>query len=321
MTNSAAALFLATTVLIAGCQRGAGNGSGSAASGGSTTDTIVVFNAGSLNGPFRAVLDSFARATPVVIQQEGAGSLETARKLTDLQRIPDVLGLADYQVFPDLLMPKYVTWYAQFARNRMVIAYSDHSKFANGLTAQNWPAILQKPGVEVGRADPNQDPNGYRTLITLQLAERYYKMPGLYKRLTRDVRNVRPKSVDLVALLQAGELDYIWAYESVAIAAKLKYLQLPDSINLGEPADSAAYATASAVVRGKTPQDSVTFKGQPIVFGVSIPLTAPHQATAIRFLTYLLSADGRRILHAAQLDALNPPVFVGAGIPAPLHTQ
>jgi molybdate/tungstate transport system substrate-binding protein len=317
VSGAAVALLLATTVPIIACQRGAGGGA--SAGGAAATDTLVVFNAGSLTRPFGAVLDSFSHATPVVVQQEGAGSLETARKLTDLQRIPDVIGLADYEVFPNLLMPKQVTWYAQFARNRMVIAYGEHSKFAADLTAQKWPLVLQRPGVEVGRADPNQDPNGYRTLMTLQLAERYYKMPGLYKRLTRDVRNVRPKSVDLVALLQAGELDYIWAYESVATAAMLKYLQLPDSIDLGEPADSAAYAVASVVVRGKTPQDSVIFHGQPIVYGVSIPVAAPHAAIAQHFLGFLLSPDGQRILRAAQLDALNPPVFIGDGVPAALR--
>lgn len=114
-------------------------------------------------------------------------------------------------------------------------------------------------------------------------------------------------------------MDYIWAYESVATAAKLHYLQLPDSIDLGEPADSAAYAKASAVVRGKTPRDSVVFRGQPIVYGVSIPAAAPHEAVAERFLLFLLSADGRRILHAAQLDALDPPIFVGDSVPTALR--
>ena len=173
-----AAVLVALPTLIVGWQP---NGEPGVARG-TTTDTLVVFNAGSLTAPFRAVLDSFVHKTPVVVQQEGAGSLETARKLTDLHRIPDVIGLADYEVFPNLLMPGQVTWYAQFARNRMVIAYTNRSKFADSLTAQTWPVIFERPGVEVGRADPNQDPNGYRTLITLQLAERYYKVPGLYAR-------------------------------------------------------------------------------------------------------------------------------------------
>ena len=88
------------------------------------TDTITVFDAGSLALPIKVALDSFAVRTHTVVQQENAGSLETARKLTELGRIPDVIALADYEVFPRYLMPTHVTWYVQFARNRMVITYS-----------------------------------------------------------------------------------------------------------------------------------------------------------------------------------------------------
>jgi molybdate/tungstate transport system substrate-binding protein len=313
LTAAVAIVLLAATAV--GCRQEAKL----AAKGGPGADTLIVFNAGSLNEPLRAVLDSFRQQTPAVVQQEGAGSLETARKLTDLHRIPDVIGLADYEVFPSLLMPEQVTWYAQFARSRMVIAFTGVSKFATEVTSQNWPVVLSRPGVEVGRADPNQDPNGYRTLLTLQLAQAYYKMPGLYARLTRDTRNVRPKSVDLVGLLQGGELDYIWAYESVVTAARLKFLRLPDAIDLGEPSDSAAYAKVAVTVRGKTPEDSVIFHGQPIVYGISIPLAAPHRAVAERFLEFLLSPTGRRIMRATQLDALEQPAFVGEGVPAPLR--
>src|SRR5919202_4355373 len=74
--------------------------------------TLVVYNAGSLARPLRTALDTFAAHNGVTIQQENAGSLETARKLTELHKIPDIIGLADYEVFPQLLMPQYVTWYA-----------------------------------------------------------------------------------------------------------------------------------------------------------------------------------------------------------------
>jgi molybdate/tungstate transport system substrate-binding protein len=303
-------------VIAVGCKREGKP----AASTAHIADTLVVFNAGSLNEPLRAALDSFVHQTPAVVQQEGAGSLETARKLTDLQRIPDVIGLADYEVFPSLLMPGQVTWYAKFARNRIVIAYSARSKFRDEITPQNWPTILGRPGVEAGRADPNQDPNGYRTLMTLQLAETYYHAPGLYTRLTRDTRYVRPKSVDLVGLLQTGELDYMWAYESVATAANLHFVRLPGAIDLGEPTDSAAYARASVTVRGKTPNDSVVFHGQPIVYGISIPLLAPHRAVAEQFMAFLLSPQGRRIMRSTHLDALEQPIFAGEGVPPLLRS-
>jgi molybdate/tungstate transport system substrate-binding protein len=280
-------------------------------------DAIVVFNAGSLARPLRAALDTFALRENVRVEQESAGSLETARKLTDLHRTPDLIGLADYKVFAELLMPRYVTWYAQFARNRMVLAYTERSHHAAEIDSMNWWRIISAPGVQVGRADPNLDPNGYRTVIVLELAERYYHHPGLTDSALRNsaAHVVRPKEVDLMGLLQAGELDYIWSYESVAQATGLRYVRLPDAIDLGNPADSTAYAQAAVRVTGKTPRDSITFRGEPILYGVSIPRDPPHPQLAERFAAFLLSADGRRILRREYLDALEPPRLVGDGAP------
>jgi molybdate/tungstate transport system substrate-binding protein len=281
---------------------------------------IVVFNAGSLARPLRAALDSFAARAGVRVEQENAGSLESARKLTELGRVPDVIALADAEVFPQLLVPGETSWYAEFARNRMVLAYTPRSRFAGEMSTADWWRVLLRPGVEVGRADPNLDPNGYRTLLVLQLAERFYGEPGLAARLLAAApeRNVRPKEADLVGLLQAGELDYVWSYESIAQGAGLRYVTLPAKIDLGAPAESAYYAQASVRVRGRTPRDTVTFRGRPIVYAFSVPRAAPHRALAERFAEFLLSADGRRALRAARLDALERPVIVGTGAPAAL---
>jgi molybdate/tungstate transport system substrate-binding protein len=282
--------------------------------------TIVVFNAGSLARPLRAALDTFATRERVRVEQENAGSLETARKLTELHKIPDVIALADYEVFPQILMPEHVSWYAQFAHNRMVLAYTPRSRFASEISTDNWWKVVQRQGVQVGRADPNLDPNGYRTLLTMQLAEKYYREPGLYARLlaTAPPRNVRPKEADLVGLLQAGELDYIWSYESLARGTGLELVHLPDSIDLGSPADSAFYAQAVVRVTGKTPADTVTFRGQPIVYGLTIPSGAPHPEIAERFVEFLLSGDGKRVMRDARLDVLDEPVIVGTGAPEPV---
>lgn len=287
------------------------------AGGGPAGETLVVYNAGSLARPLRAALDTFAVRAQVRIDQESAGSLETARKLTELHKIPDVIALADFEVFPQLLMPGQVQWYVQFARNRMTIAYTARSRFAGEMTGANWWRVLLRNGVQVGRADPNLDPNGYRTLLSMQLAEKLYRQPGLYQRLlaAAPARNMRPKEADLVAVLQAGELDYIWSYESLAQAAGLDYVNLPDSVDLGSPADSSFYARAAVSVVGRTPGDTIVFHGQPIVYGLSIPTAAPHPKLAERFLSFLLSADGRRVLRAARLDALEAPVLVGTGAP------
>ena len=278
---------------------------------------LIVFNAGSLARPLRSALNSFSATSGVSVAQENSGSIEAARKLTELHKIPDVLGVSDYEVIPNLLMPEYATWYVGFARNRMVLAYTDHSKGARDDATGAWWEILLRPGVEVGRAEPSLDPNGYRTLLTLQLAERFYRQPGLAVRLLANApaRNVRPKESELVALLEAGTLDYIWSYESIARGAKIRYLKLPSEIDLGSPDDSATYAAVSVRIAVKTPRDSLVVKGQPILYALTIPRATLHPELAERFDAFLLSAKGRRILRAADLDALDRPTVVGTGVP------
>jgi molybdate/tungstate transport system substrate-binding protein len=278
---------------------------------------LVAFNAGSLARPLRAALDSFAAREGVQVLQESAGSLESARKVTELGKTPDIIALADEDVFSQLLMPVHVSWYLRFARNRMVIAYTPRARYAADITEANWWQVLQRAGVETGRSDPQLDPNGYRTLLVLQLAERHYAQPGLAEGLLRAMpaRNVRAKEADLVGLLQAGEFDYIWSYESMARNLGLRFVQLPTAIDLSSSADSAQYATSSVRVRGKG-ADSVTFTGRPIVYALSIPLSAPHRALAEQFVRYLRSAEGRRIMRAEGLDALEAPSVVGTGAPA-----
>lgn len=304
--------------VAASCGKPAPKSAADSTAAGAAGGAIVVFTAASVALPIRAALDTFAAREHVTVDQENGGSLDIARKLTELHQIPDVVVLADYDVFRRLLMPDQTTWYADFARNRMVLAFTDKSKFASEVDSANWPKILQRPGVELGRANPDLDPNGYRTLLTMQLAERYYKQPGLYDTLIKlsPAKNVRPKEADLVGVLQAGEFDYIWSYESLARATKLRYIRLPSAIDLGTPGDTDIYAKASVRVAGKTPRDTLTIKGEPIVYALSIPKAAPHPEVAERFVAFLLSPEGRALMRATRLDALGTPVITGSGAPA-----
>lgn len=278
---------------------------------------LSVMNAASLTRPMHALLDSFVARTGGKYELEPGASLEIARRMTELHRTPDVVLLADPEVFPQLLMPQYVRWYTLFARNRIVLAYTSGSRGAAEINGGNWRTVITGKGVEVGRADPNTDPSGYRTLLTMQLAERHYHESGLYARLVAGApkRNVRPREADQVALLQTHELDYIWTYQSLAENDGLKYVKLPDEIDLGNPADSVAYSTVTARVPGKRPGDTLTVRGAPILFALTIPERAENRALAEKFVAYLLSAEGRRVLRAQHLDALDQPVTVGRRAP------
>ncbi len=282
---------------------------------------LTVFNAGSLARPLREALTAWAATDPgVEVAQENAGSLESARKLTELHKVPDVIALADEAIFPALLMPRDVTWYAAFARNEMVLAYTPRSIGAAEITPSNWAEVLQRPGVRTGRSDPALDPNGYRTLMVTELEERRAGKPGLAARLlaAMPARYIRPKEADLVALLQAGELDYAWSYRSLAQGAGLKWVELPPEVDLSDPAREALYATVSVKVAAagshdprRTTQDSLTIRGAPILYALAIPSDAPNPAAAREFVRWLLGPEGRAVLTRNGFTVLDRPMVRG----------
>jgi molybdate/tungstate transport system substrate-binding protein len=281
---------------------------------------LDVWAAASLARPVRAALDSFTARTGVATRLETQASLELARRITELGETPDVLLLADRGVFPALLAPRHVDRWTLFARNRIVVAWGTGARHADEFArADRWWEILERPGVEVGRADPATDPSGYRTLLVFQLAERHYGVAGLAARLLAAAppRNVRPREADQIALIEAGELDYVWTYENLARAARLPYRALPATVDLGTTADSIAYGAAQVRVPGRTPGDSVTFRGEPIAYALAVPLRAAQPEAARRLTAFLLSSDGQRIMRAQALDALATPVEVTASTSEP----
>ena len=284
-------------------------------------DTVLVSAAASLAVPLRAALDSFSRRTGTVVRQENGGSLELARRITELHRVPDVIALADQEVFPQLLVPRAASWYARFARNRMVVAYTARSKGADRLTAANWHQLLLRPDVRVGRSDPKLAPVGYRTLLLYRLAESHYRQPGLAHRLEARTPPalLRANASELVALLQAGELDYIVDYESLARANGLRYVRLPAEIDLGDAARAEQYARVSVRVARRT--DTTTHVGAPIVYALSVPRGARHPAAAARFVAYLVSPAGQAVLRAHAVDPLAVPEPVGDSVPPALRAS
>jgi molybdate/tungstate transport system substrate-binding protein len=275
---------------------------------------LVMFHAGSLTVPFATMEKVFEAKYPGVdLQREPSGSSKAARKVSDLKKPCDIMASADYKVIDKLLIPQYADWNIRFATNQLVLCYTDKSKYAGEVTADNWYNILARKGVVWGHSDPNLDPCGYRSLMVLQLAETYYKQPGLYDKLiaNRPIVNIRPKSVELVSLLQSGNMDYAWEYLSVAVQHGLKFVILPDQINLGNYKYDTLYAGAVVRVTGKKPGTFMDIKGKSCTYGVTLIKDAPNKEAAVAFLTYMLDpAGGLKVLK----DMGQPP-FVPCRVP------
>jgi molybdate/tungstate transport system substrate-binding protein len=272
---------------------------------------LVIFNAGSLAAPMKDLQDAFRRRYPLVEPRyESSGSVEAARKITDLGKTPDVLASADAAVMDQLVLPAHGSWYATFASNAMVIAFTEGSAGARDITADTWPSVLRRPGVRIGRADPALDPAGYRALMLLQLAERHYRTPGLERAILANsgARYTRPKSVELTALLQAGHLDYAIVYRTVARAAGLIFLELPPEIDLSDPEHDRQYAAARVDIprKRRTQDGQLSFVGGAIAYAITIPTRAPNPAAARAFVRFVLGSEGRAILarHGFRIPAV-----------------
>jgi len=279
---------------------------------GSFEGVLAIYHAGSLAVPFEDMGTEFNKVHPnVEIQRDSGGSRSEIRKITELGKTADILASADYALIPDMMYPEFADWYVIFAYNRMVLCYTDQSKFGDETNKDNWYEILARDGVVYGHSDPDLDPCGYRTEMVWQLAEEHYSKPGLYDNLQIDDIHknvVRPKSVDLIALLQSGDLDYAFEYLSVAKQHSLKYVELPAEIDLSSVEFKDFYATAQVEVTGTEPGTTKTLTGAPIVYGITIPKNAARPDLAVEFLKFLLDKDGQAIMERNYQSPVVPSV-------------
>jgi molybdate/tungstate transport system substrate-binding protein len=290
-------LVMAALTLLSGCKTG-------------IEKNIIIFHAGSLSMPLKKLNEAFERANPGVrILSEGAGSLHSARKITEFGKPCDIMLSSDYFVIDNLLIPGFASWNIRFATNEIVIAYRPESAYSSIIRKDNWPDIMLKNDVIFGRSDPDADPCGYRTIFTARLAEKYYNREGLADSLlAKDKDYIRPKEVDLVALMETGVIDYMFQYRSVAIQHGLKYLELPDEINLSSPAMNERYKTVSYMIPGAEPGSREEVKGDYISYSGTVLDRAPQKELALKYFAFLLGEEGRKIFRESGQELLIPAV-------------
>ena len=299
------------------------------------TEKLIVFHAGSLTEVVEDMGAVLSGEYGIQVVNEPSGSVDAVRKVTDLGRSCDVLMVADYRLVRDMMFGGYADWVLVFASNEMVLAYTDKSLYADEVNPENWLEILLRDEVRVGFADPNRDPCGYRSLMVLALASIHYGTEEPLRMLEDhasvtyvdngtsvliDVTEVQPdsvkvfvreKSVDLVSLLEAGVLDYAFEYRNVALAKGLRFVELPDEVNLANPDMDDLYSRVAVKIVGAG-GSTQTLSGSSIAYGVTVPNCVVHKRNAVRFMELLLSEGGRQILVEDGFRPLENPFVVGA---------
>lgn len=279
-------------------------------SNGSRDNKVIIFHAGSLSLPLKKIAEQYMKENPdVTIEMESAGSVACARKITELKKPCDIMASADYQIIDKMLIPDYSSWNIHFAANSMVIAYTDKSRRGDEINTGNWIDILLDKDIYYGRSDPDSDPCGYRTILTLKLAENYYGREGISDLvLAKDMNMIRPKEVDLLGMLEVNAIDYIFIYKSVALQHGLRILELPPETDLSLPQLDSIYSTVSVDIAGSKPGESITIKGSSMVYGLTVLDDSPNRDEAIDFLEYLLGESGMTIVEEMGQKLKTPPV-------------
>ena len=267
--------------------------------------TLTIFGAGTLAGPFRQIDEDFTKQHPVTIQAQFGGSVKMVKQVTELHQIADVVAVADYSVIPKYLFgdgAKYTDWYAGFATNAITFIYTPQSKFAAEINGKNWYDLLSRPGVEIGRSNPDTDPSGYQTVQMLELAEKHYNRPGLAAAILANApkTNMRDTETELIAALESGQIDYLAIYRSDALQHHFKYLDLPPQIDLSDAKYSSFYA------RGSVQTVNGSLAGKPIVYAVTIPNNAAHGDWALEFVKFLVGSGGQQTIVKNGFGSIMP---------------
>jgi molybdate/tungstate transport system substrate-binding protein len=280
---------------------------------------LTVFAAGTLAVPFKQIDALFeSQNAGVTVQAQYGGSVKMAKQITDLHQDADLLAVADYNVIPKYMFPApaHASWYAGIARNAITFVYTDKSKFAAEINADDWYKVLARPGVEIGRSNPDTDPSGYQTVQMLSLAEKVYNAPGLAQSVLANApaKNMRDTETALISALQLGEIDYLAIYRSDALQHHLKFIDLPAKIDLSEPKEAAFYKQGVA----HTKNGDLT--ATPIVYAITTVDGAKNAGLAQKYVALVLSPQGQAVMKANGFGDFHPAYAVNVGaMPADLQ--
>jgi molybdate/tungstate transport system substrate-binding protein len=288
---------------------------------------LIIYRAGSLTRAFQPLIAAFTCRTGIQVKDHPMGSVDAGRQITAGGQKCDLYAPADYLDIDLFMKPAgYADFDIVFAHGRMVLAYSARGLAAKKLppiaqagdfhppnaipkAAANWYEVLTRPGVAIGGGNFFLDPGAYRAPMIFQLAAAFYKVPNLYNNL-----------LERVIIPGAGS-DFQFTYEHNARATALtnpdyRYVDLPDEINLSDPARDAYYRQNAVVVLPGlgTPRSerTIAVPAARVAWGITLMKDAPNRENAVRFLELLLSGEGTAALRENGPEPITPPV-VSAG--------
>jgi molybdate/tungstate transport system substrate-binding protein len=282
-----------------------------------SSQQLIVYRAGSLTRAFQPLEAAFTCQTGIQVKDQAMGSVDAGRQITAGGHACDLYAPADYLDIDLFMKPAgYAAFDIVFAHGRMVLAYSASGLAAKKLppiaepgsppfnalnsipkAAAKWYEILTMPGVAISGGNWFLDPGAYRSPMIFQLAEDYYKAPNLYNTM---LEHLTIPGANSGAVL-GKQFDFQFGYEHNARATAIanpdyRYVDLPDEINMSDPAKDVYYRKHAVVVLPGlgTPRSARTIPvpGNHVAWGITLMKDAPNRENAIKFLQLLLGPAG-----------------------------
>jgi molybdate transport system substrate-binding protein len=259
--------------------------------------TIDVFHADSLAGPMKALKAAFEARNPgITVNLVSGRSQELAERILNGDAC-DVFAPSAPSAIDEALVGKKVkgtdreaaSWSIVFSANEMVL-----------ITAKGNPRGVQKlidlsrEGVRFTRVTGEKDLATKRSIDFIRNVTRLEGKPELAQGIIDKaaVDPAKPRTVpQTIAEVVSGKADAGVVYFSAAVAEKekLEILRFPATVNLSSDIRNAA----------------------------TVPATAMDPAAAMKFVRFLLLAEGKAILESTGQPPIAPPIFSGS-VPAEL---
>jgi molybdate/tungstate transport system substrate-binding protein len=263
-----------------------------------TGESVRVLYAGSLNNLMeRSVGPAFEKETGLRFEGYAAGSNKIANEIKGKLRRGDVFISASPKVNAGLMGADnggHVAWYLAFAESPLLIGYHPNSRFAAEFARKRWDAVLQEPGIRIGRTDPRLDPKGAFTVEMVARAADLYHQPDLVEKTLGAPDNpaqVLPEET-LVGRLQSGQLDAGFFYST---------------------------ETSDLHIPSIRPAPELQIKA---IYTIAILGDARNPDGASRFVAFLLSDAGRALLMAHGVDVVRPALTGDAqAVPSALRPR
>ncbi|HSZ41589.1 MAG TPA: extracellular solute-binding protein [Trebonia sp.] len=296
----------------------AGSSSGATAKVSGTANVAYAGSLELLNE--KTIGPAFQQATGAGYTGQGMGAVGLSQEIASGEIHPNVFeSIGPYPLAN--VQPKFSTWYVGLVSSPIVVVYSpacpkygsELSQVASGkLPMSKLFELMAEPGFTLGRTDPGTDPQGQAFWEMVQQAQSYYHLPaGTASKILGPEDNSKEtySETSINSFLESGELCAESDYRSEAIQQKLHYINLPDTLNFGEPNLDSTYAKYTMTLENGTKVHGVPTE----VFAA--PIGTKDSAAATAFINYQLQPSVRADFQKAGYTLVTPTIY-GTGAPA-----